>query len=205
MVLALGGWLVAIAPREAHDVELGPLAATSGIGPHPTSSQRSGAPAQPPSQASVPGTPPLILSVLPGLGGSWSRARWGSGPLFLGWQLRQGIGSDVEAVRGQPTGPDRERISIGGSPAGRTNVVELNRDEEQRITRSFQNYRRLRLDTVTYNSSPAVAWEFEWNDGGTMRRAVRLMWRFNDTDYFIYMSASATSWGLHRKRHSKIS
>ncbi len=120
-----------------------------------------------------------------------------SGPLGLstvlppGWTVSGSTESAIEAYslpRGQPT---RSILRLGGVPATGQDLLAAKRAEEATFT-AQPGYTRITLAAQTYQSHPAVLWEFETGNHG--RRTRILFWQRNTTVYFISLSTPAAAW-----------
>jgi hypothetical protein len=99
-----------------------------------------------------------------------------------GWRITQQTAVFVEARRSEDT-----FLRLGATRPSRMDLM-TERLGEERTSR----FHRLKLEKVSYRLTSAVLWEFE---AGTRRIRV-LNWRERDAEFFIYLSAPATSWSI---------
>ncbi|MEV4310987.1 hypothetical protein [Actinocrispum sp. NPDC049592] len=103
-----------------------------------------------------------------------------------GWEPTSSAAQFVQASRSDAPGTF---FRLGGRRAGHADLMSMRLAEEKAYRRDYQ---RLQLEQLTYRSASAVLWEFQLRD----RRIRVLAWREGGAEYFIYLSAAATSWSI---------
>jgi hypothetical protein len=156
------------------------------------------APAGPTAPSDTTSPPQTTVPSATGTSGPPSGYQQVSGPPGMttvvptGWPvrlLRAGV-----MIADDPADPGRF-VELGGSAVSDADMLGAHLRYEHDFVPTHPGYTRLRLESATYHSFPAVDWEFEWVKSGVQRHAHILYWQTGGVEYFVYASSTAAGWG----------
>jgi hypothetical protein len=85
-------------------------------------------------------------------------------------------------------------VRYGATTAPVGDLLSSLASAEQTNTNIQNGYQRVQLASVDYHGDPAVDWEFEFVKAGVTRHVYSRWWETADTEYFVYVSATADQW-----------
>lgn len=109
------------------------------------------------------------------------------------WQVVQGKYATVDEAD-DPDDPNTF-VRYGGSPSPAMSLMDSVTQLETSVVADGTGYQRLQIaESTTSSGDDLVVWDFTFTRNGVSERAEDYFWRYNGTDYAVYLATSAGNW-----------
>ena len=93
----------------------------------------------------------------------------------------------------------RREIRFGGAPPeGGSGTTLADRIGKAADENTLPGYRKTSLEPTTFNSHPAMLWEFEFTRNSVPRKVSAFYWEAQNVEYVIYASTTPDDWATMR-------